>query len=86
MFCGRLAATPFTLSTAKRLYRSIVFCFEVVSLLVVRIRVVGAIFAFSLFKDSKIQIQRRNRRAITMGYEAKSEEMGGIGEKLGGVA
>ena len=59
---------------------------EVVSLLVVAVMAVSVNSTFSLFIDSKIQIQRRNRCAITMGYEAKSEEMGGIGEKLGGVA
>jgi hypothetical protein len=35
--------------------------------------------------DSKFKIQRLIQRAITVGYEAKSETMGGIGEKMGGV-
>ena len=43
-------------------------------------------YPFYLFNDSKIQIQRLNSRAITEAYRSKSEEMGGIGEKVGGVA
>jgi len=81
MFCGRKAATPFTLSAAKRLLarKSFHFCRASNNF-------ADTFYRILFIQRFKIQIQRPNRRVITEAYEAKSEEMGGIGEKLGGVA
>ena len=59
---------------------------QVVSFLVSYSQSVEVVFSFYLFNDSKIQIQGLNSRAITVGCGSKSEDMGGIGETLGGVA
>ena len=57
---------------------------------------VGSLFAFVhsacrwfspilFIQVFKIQIQTQNLRVISASYGAKSENMGGIGERLGGV-
>lgn len=76
-----VAATPLSLSVSEALCLPKSFHFWRLAH-----RAYRSSHPFFLFNDSKIQIQRPNWRARTGGYEAKSEEMGGIGERLGGVA
>ena len=84
MFVAALAATPF-IAERERSARN------------ARSRFIGALcpdlstcrgraFHILFFQGFKIQIQAPNLHAISEAYAAKSENMGGIGEKLGGVA
>lgn len=82
MFCGRGERPRHYSLSASEAPASL----EVVSLLVFALSGSTPSHPFSLFKDSKIQIQGPNSRGKTGGYRSKSENMGEIGEKSGGVA
>jgi hypothetical protein len=46
----------------------------------------GTVVAILFIQGFKIQIQGPNLRINSDGYAAKSEIMGGLGERMGGVA
>lgn len=68
--CGRHAATPFTVSEKRTALSSHLWAKP----------------DHSLYSRFEIQIQGPNLRFGSEAYRPKSETMGGIGEKLGGVA